>query len=331
MKTSELETEKINQMKKVYLLFAVIFCSLSNFSQTPANTIVVDRNGTGHFRNIQQAIDSVRAFNPAGTVTIFIKKGVYKEKLEIPTHICNIRLIGEDKEKTIINYDDHANINHMGTFRTSTLKICGNDIVMENLTIENSAAQLGQAVALHVEGDRIIFRNCRFLGNQDTIYTGKENARQYFENCYIEGTTDFIFGPSTAWFEECQILCKRNSYITAASTPVQVRYGYIFNRCTISLADSITSVYLGRPWRANAMTLFMNCQLPKGIKPVGWDNWKNKENEKTARYMEFNNSGEGAESSQRATWAKVLTPKEAKEYTIETVLSGFDGWNPKNK
>ena len=235
-------------MRKYLLLILILAGYLNTFAQTATNTIVVDRNGTGHFRNIQQAVDSVRAFNPTGTVTIYIKNGVYKEKLEIPTHICNVHFIGEDKFKTIINYDDHANIRKMGTFRTYTLKICGNDITMENLTIENSAAQLGQAVALHVESDRIVFRNCRFLGNQDTIYTGRENARQYFENCYIEGTTDFIFGPSTAWFEECQIFCKRNSYITAASTPVQVKYGYIFNRCTGALDSLVDSEYLGRPW-----------------------------------------------------------------------------------
>jgi len=312
-------------MKKLALFFFILV-SLGVYSQQQ-NYIVVDRNGTGNFRNIQQAIDSVRTFNPAGTVTIFIKKGVYKEKIEIPTHICNVRLIGEDRDKTIINYDDHANIKKMGTFRTYTLKICGTDIRLENLTVENSAAQLGQAVALHVEGDRVVFVNCRFLGNQDTIYTGKQNARQYFENCYIEGTTDFIFGPSTAWFEKCTILCKRNSYITAASTPENIKYGYIFNQCKVILADSVKSVYLGRPWRANAMTLYMNCRLPKGIKPIGWDNWKKVENEKTARYMEYNNTGEGALTSGR-TWSKVLTAKEAAEYTVEKVFKGYDGWNP---
>ena len=295
------------------------------------DTIVVDRNGTGNFRNIQQAIDSVRAFNPAGTVTIFIKKGVYKEKLEIPSHVCNVRLVGEDRDKTIINYDDHANIKKMGTFKTFTMRICGNDIRMENLTVENSAAQLGQAVALHVEGDRVVFVNCRFLGNQDTIYTGKENSRQYFQDCYIEGTTDFIFGPSTAWFENCEIHCKRNSYITAASTPEIVKFGYIFNKCNITLADSVKAVYLGRPWRAFAMTLYMSCHLPKGIQPIGWDNWKKVENEKTARYMEYNNSGEGADLKQRVSWAKILTKKEAAEYTVENVLKGFDGWNPQKQ
>lgn len=312
-------------MKKL-LIFLFLTESVFSFSQLQ-NYIVVDRNGTGNFRNIQQAIDSVRAFNPVGTVTIFIKKGYYKEKLEIPTYVCNVRLIGEDRDNTIINYDDHANINKMGTFRTYTLKISGNDIHLENLTVENSAAQLGQAVALHVEGDRAVFVNCRFLGNQDTIYTGRENMRQYFKDCYIEGTTDFIFGPSTVWFENCEILCKRNSYITAASTPQNIKYGYIFDKCSIKLVDNVIDMYLGRPWRAYSMTLFMNCSLPKGIKAIGWDNWRNPENEKTARYMEYNNSGEGADTSGR-TWSKVLTKAEAAEYSVETVLKGYDGWNP---
>lgn len=314
-------------MKKTFLFLFILVNLAANSQQL--NYIVVDRNGTGNFRNIQQAIDSVRAFNPTGKVTIFIKKGVYQEKIEIPTYICNVLLVGEDRDNTIINYDDQANINKMGTFKTYTLKICGNDIRLENLTVENTAAQKGQAVALHVEGDRAVFINCRFLGNQDTVYTGKQNARQYFENCYIEGTTDFIFGPSTVWFEKCTLFCKHNSYITAASTPENIKYGYIFNHCKVLLACSVNAVYLGRPWRAYAMTLFMNCSLPKGIRPVGWDNWKNEANEKTARFMEFNNTGEGSETSGR-TWSKILTAKEARKYTLEEVMKGYDGWNPLN-
>lgn len=314
-------------MKKL-ILFFLILTSLNISAQEEKHRIVVDRNGTGDFRNIQEAINFVRAFDPNGLVTIFIKNGIYKEKLVLPSYLTNVKLLGEDKEKTIINYDDHANINKMGTFKTYTFLIQGNDIIVENLTVENSAAQLGQAVALHVEGDRIIFRNCRFLGNQDTIYAGRENSRQYFENCYIEGTTDFIFGPSTCWFEKCEIFCKKNSYITAANTPENIKYGYILNNCDIKLADGINAVYLGRPWRAYAMTLFMNCNLPKGIVPAGWDNWKNPDNEKTARYMEYNNKGEGANTSGRVSWSKVLTKKESEEYTIENVFKGCDGWNP---
>jgi len=316
-------------MKKL-IFFCLLLTSLGLSAQDKQYDIVVDRNGTGDYRNIREALDMVRAFDPNGRVTIFIKNGIYKEKLVLHTHLNDVKLIGEDKYKTIINYDDHANINKMGTFKTYSFLISGNDIVIENLTIENSAAQLGQAVACHIEGDRIIFRNCRFLGNQDTIYTGRADCRQYFENCYIEGTTDFIFGPSTCWFEKCEIVCKKNSYITAASTPENIKYGYIFNDCNIKLADGVNAMYLGRPWRAYAMTLFMNSNLPAGIKPEGWDNWGKEENEKTARYMEYNNKGEGANTADRVGWAKILTPAEAATYTIENVMKGWDGWNPMN-
>lgn len=318
-------------MKKTIYLFFLLCFSLTLFASEDSRTIVVDRNGTGHFRNIQQAIDSVRAFDPKGEITIFVKKGVYKEKLILHSYLTNVKLVGEDRDKTIINYDDHANINKMGTFRTYSFLLSGNDITVENLTIENSAAPMGQAVALFVEGDRVIFRNCRFLGNQDTIYAGRENMRQYFENCYIEGTTDFIFGPSTCWFENCVIYCKSNSYITAASTPENIKYGYIFNNCKIEVAPEVKNMYLGRPWRAYAMTLFMNCYLPKGIKAEGWHNWSNAENEKTARYMEYNNRGEGASTSGRVNWVKILNKQQAAEYTVENVFKGCDGWNPVTK
>lgn len=312
-------------------LFLLFFGFITVYANDKQYDIVVDRSGRGHFRNIQDAIESIRAFDPNGTVTVFIREGFYKEKILLPTHVCNVKFIGESRDKTIINYDDHANVDKMGTFRTYTLKLQGNDITFENLTIENSAEQLGQAVALHVEGDRIVFRNCRFLGNQDTIYTGRENCRQYFENCYIEGTTDFIFGPSTAWFENCEIHCKKRSYITAASTPQNIEFGYIFNNCKITMAEGVDEVYLGRPWRPHAMTLFMNCALPEGINPLGWDNWRNEENEKTARYMEFNNTGEGSDTGKRVKWAKILTKKEAEKFRLENVMKICEDWKMESR
>ena len=200
------------------LLLSVGVTSVYSQQQQRKDTLVVARDGTGEYRNIQEAVEAVRAFMDY-TVMIYIKNGIYKEKLVIPSWVKNVQLVGESAEKTIITYDDHANINKMGTFRTYTVKVEGNDITFKDLTIENNAAPLGQAVALHTEGDRLMFVNCRFLGNQDTIYTGTEGARLLFTNCYIEGTTDFIFGPSTALFEYCELYSKRDSYITAASTP----------------------------------------------------------------------------------------------------------------
>ncbi len=303
-----------------------------------ADTIVVARDGTGQFRNVGEAIEVCRAFMDYHKV-IYVKKGTYKEKLIIPSWLQNIEICGEDRDQTIITWDDHANIeadispltSHLspqkiGTFRTYTLKIEGNDITLKNITIENNAAKLGQAVALHTEGDCLTFVNCRFLGNQDTVYTGVAGTRLFFKDCYIEGTTDFIFGPSTAWFEHCDIYCKANSYITAASTPQEIMYGYIFNNCTISCAPDVTKLYLGRPWRDYGYTLFMHCTLPSQIRPEGWHHWQ-KEREQTARYLEFENTGEGAATDKRVGWSRQLTKKEAKEITPENVFRCADDWN----
>ena len=298
------------------------------------DTLVVSRDGTGQFRNVAEAIEVCRAFMEYHKV-IYVKKGTYKEKLVVPQWLTNIEICGEDRDKTIITWDDHANIfmpeigKGMGTFRTYTLKIQGSRITLKNITIENNSARLGQAVALHTEGDCLTFINCRFLGHQDTIYTGNAKCRHYFKDCYIEGTTDFIFGPSTAWFENCDIFCKADSYITAASTPQDVDYGYIFNNCHITTASNVTKVYLGRPWRDYGYTLFMNCDLPRQIRPEGWHQWR-PEAVKTARYMEYNNRGEGAATGQRVAWSRQLTKKEAQQITLEQVFSRNDQWNPNN-
>lgn len=296
------------------------------------DTLFVARDGTGEFRNINEAIEVCRAFMEYHKV-IFVKKGTYKEKLVIPQSLTNIEICGEDRDNTIITWDDHANIVYaptgkgMGTFRTFTLKIQGSKITLKNITVENNSARLGQAVALHTEGDQLTFINCRFLGHQDTIYTGNAKTRLFFKDCYIEGTTDFIFGPSTAWFEGCDIFCKANSYITAASTPQDVPYGYIFNNCRITCDKGVDKVYLGRPWRDYGYTLFMNCELPREIRPEGWHQWR-PEAVKTARYLEYNNRGEGAATDQRVPWSRQLTKKEAQQITLERVFTINDNWNP---
>lgn len=287
--------------------------------------LVVAQDGSGDYTTIAEALEAIRAFMDFD-VKVYIKKGVYKEKLVIPSWLQHVELIGEDAQNTIITHADHANMNRMGTFRTYTVKVEGNYITFRNLTIENNAPKLGQAVALHTEGDCLRFINCRFLGNQDTVYTGVEGTRLYFENCYIEGTTDFIFGPSTAWFEGCTIHSKANSYITAASTPKDIKYGYVFHKCRLTAAEGIDKVYLGRPWRPYACTVFMNCELEKHIVGAGWDNWRNAENEKTARYAEYKNKGEGAAVNARVKWAKQLSDKEAEKITISDCYNLSKSW-----
>ena len=314
-------------MRKVLGLLLLLVAVSGTWAQERRDTLVVSRDGTGDFRTLQEAVESARAFMDY-TVTIYVKNGVYKEKVIVPSWVENIDIIGEDRDKTIITYDDHANINKMGTFRTYTVKVEGSDITFKNLTIENNAAQLGQAVALHTEGDRLKFINCRILGNQDTIYTGAKFTRLYFKDCYIDGTTDFIFGPSTALFENCMIHSKRNSYVTAASTPKEAKYGYIFKHCKLTAEPGVDKVYLGRPWRPYAYTLFIECELGKHIVPAGWHNWGKQSNEETARYMEYKNTGEGANVSDRVAWSKQLTKKEAEAVTVDAIFSTQSNWNP---
>ena len=314
-------------MRKVLGLLLLLVAVSGTWAQERQDPIVVSRDGTGNFRTLQEAIESARAFMDY-TVTIYVRNGVYKEKVIVPSWVENIDIIGEDRDKTIITYDDHANINKMGTFRTYTVKVEGSDITFKNLTIENNAAQLGQAVALHTEGDRLKFINCRILGNQDTIYTGAKFTRLYFKDCYIDGTTDFIFGPSTALFEDCIIHSKRNSYVTAASTPKEAKYGYVFKHCKLTAEPGVDKVYLGRPWRPYAYTLFIECELGKHIVSAGWHNWGKQSNEETARYMEYKNTGEGANASERVAWSKQLTKKEAEAVTVDAIFRTQSNWNP---
>lgn len=322
-------------MRKILLTLLTLLLAVSTQAASKydnPDTLVVARDGTGEFRTIQEAIEVCRAFMDYHKV-IYIKKGTYKEKIVIPQWLQNIELVGEDRDQTVITFDDHANIKTpqyqqgIGTFRTYTLKIEANDITLKNLTVENNAARLGQAVALHTEGDRLLFVNCRFLGHQDTIYTGMPRTRMLFKDCYICGTTDFIFGPSTAWFEGCAIHCLSNSYITAASTPKDADYGYVFNNCKITVANNVEKEYLGRPWRDYGYTLFMNCELPAQILPEGWHRWE-PQREKTARYLEYNNRGAGADRSHRVAWSRELTKKEAQKITMKEVFRGYGDWEP---
>lgn len=329
-------------MKKVLLammLFLAAWPVLAANKYDNPDTLVVSRDGTGEFRTIDEAIEVCRAFMDY-TKVIYVKKGVYKEKLIIPSWLTNITICGEDRDNTIITWDDHANIKMpvggldseaavkgkpMGTFRTYTLKVQGSYITLKNITIENNAAKLGQAVTLHTEGDHILVQNCRLLGNQDTVYTGVGGTRVAFYDCYIEGTTDFIFGPSIAWFQNCEIHSKANSYITAASTPAGQKYGYIFYKCRLTADKDVDKVYLGRPWRPYAATIFMDCELGKHIRPEGWHNWNNAKNEETARYAEYSNKGEGASTKNRVKWSKQLTKKEAAKVTLLDAF-GEDCW-----
>jgi pectinesterase len=316
----------IVKMKKYLLMTSLLVAFTGNlFSQTTnpqqyKYVFTVAKDGSGDYKYIQDAIDAMRVF-PLAPITLYIKNGVYNEKIELPANNTDVTFIGESVDKTIITFNDYSGRGKLHTFNSFTAKISGNRFVAENITFVNSAGPVGQALALYVDADKAVFKNCRFVGNQDTIYAGGENSRQYFLDCYIEGTTDFIFGPSTAVFQNCTIRSKSNSYITAANTPEGKKFGFVFLDCKIVADSAASKVYLGRPWRAFSKTVFIRCEIPTQIAPEGWDNWGNPENEKTVYYAEYKNTGEGANIKNRVRWSKQLTDNEAKEYTVENIFT----------
>jgi len=314
------------KIKNYTIILLLIFTLIEVNAQTDVQyKMVVAKDGSGDYSTVQSAIDAAKAF-PDKRVVIFIKNGIYKEKIRVPS--CNnlLSLIGEDAEKTIITWDDYFDKIGRGrnsTFYTYTFLVEANDFYAENLTIENSAGEVGQAVALHVEGDRCVFKNCRIHGNQDTLYLNGEKSNQFFVGCAIDGTTDFIFGSATALFYQCNIISKRDSYITAASTTQGKPYGFVFKDCNLLAIDSVRSVYLGRPWRLYAKTVFLNCSLGKHIRPEGWENWGKTEAESASFYAEYKNTGAGANIGDRVNWSHQLTDLEAQKYTFQNTLGDW--------
>ncbi|MBP5171581.1 MAG: pectin esterase [Bacteroidales bacterium] len=292
---------------------------------------VVAQDGSGDFFTVQEAINAIPDFRKNGRTRIYIRNGVYKEKLILPESKINVTFIGESLEGTILTYDDYAQKKNVfgeekSTSGSASFYVYGHDFHAENLTFENSAGPVGQAVAVFVSGDRAVFRHCRFLGCQDTLYTYGKQSRQYYEDCYIEGTVDFIFGSSTAVFKDCEIRSKRTGFVTAASTPEPTAYGYVFFDCRLTADEGVEGVFLGRPWRPYAKVVYLNCFLGGHIRPEGWNNWGNPANEKTASYAEYGSKGPGAKKTARVGWARSLSRREAAEYTVEKVLAGADGW-----
>ncbi|HEV2862199.1 MAG TPA: pectinesterase family protein [Pyrinomonadaceae bacterium] len=323
-----------NPSTRAAVLTGLLACFLFAASEAQAAPveIVVAQDGTGKFKTVQEAVMSVPSGTPDSPVLIRIKPGRYKETVYVQSEKRFFRLIGEDARTTVLTYDLHAGVpgpdgKPIGTFRTPSTLIDADDFVAENITFENSAGPVGQALAIRVDGDRAVFRNCRFLGWQDTILLNR--GRQYFVNCYIAGHVDFIFGAATAFFDRCHIHVLRDGYLTAASTPHDQPHGFVFNDCRITAETPEVKTYLGRPWRAHSAVAFLNTEMSAAVRPAGWHNWNFPDREKTARYAEYNSRGPGANPAARVPWSRQLTKDEAKKMTAERVLGGHDGWNPK--
>jgi pectinesterase len=313
-------------LNKYLVFWLLMLIALGSYAQKRSVTVAQD--GSGEFTTIQAAVNAMPDYSDKAWV-IVVKPGVYHEKLVVPVEKTNITLRGEHREQTRITYNDYSGKGDINTFTSYTMLVQGKGFRMENMTVENTAGPVGQAVALHVEADRCVFVNCTITGNQDTLLAATEGARQYYLNCYIEGTTDFIFGAAVALFENCILHSKKNSYITAASTPEHQQWGFVFLNCKLTASGSATKVHLGRPWRPFAKTVFLNTEMASHIVPAGWHNWNKPDAEKTAFYAEFASKGPGALPASRVAWSKQLTPQEAKLYTARRILAGSDRWKPK--
>ncbi len=310
-----------------------LYIMLSAHAFGYAKRIVVAHDGSGNYTTIQAAFNAVPGQNNK-PVEIFIKKGIYKELLTLPKGKNFVTLTGEERSQTVLTFDNHKGVitakgDTINTYTSASFFLYADNFKASNITFQNNAGfTAGQAVAVFANGDKLIFDKCNFIGFQDVLFCSGAGSRQYYRDCYIEGTTDFIFGPATAVFQSCHIHSKKNSHVTAASTPKDVPYGFVFFECTLTADKEINKVSLGRPWQPNASVTYIRCIIGEHIIPGGWDNWKNPENEKTARYAEYQCTGPGAKIHGRVKWALQLTEAEVKVYTLKNILGGNDHWNP---
>lgn len=308
------------------------FATLLALDASAAPDAVVALDGSGDYTSVQEAISRapMRTGRADPRWEILVRPGTYHERIYVQRERGNILVRGTDPATTTIAYDLHADLpgpdgKPITTYRTPTVQIDGDGMIWENLTLANTAGPVGQALAVSVTADRVVFRHCRFLGWQDTVFL--DRGRQYFADCYIEGHVDFIFGGATAFFDHCHIHCLRDGYVTAASTPDGTAHGFVFADCEIT-GEPGAKAFLGRPWRDYARTVFLRTAMSDTIRPAGWQNWGRPAAEHTTFYAEFANTGPGAAPEKRVPWAHNLTAAEAAAYTPAAILAGPDAWAP---
>ena len=304
---------------------------------------VVSADGSGTQTTVQGAI-AAAPDNGTNWFTILLKPGKYEGQIVVPKSKRKLHIVGEEWENTMLTYAlnvTETNAETDARFKGTGVIVLADDFRAENVTFENTSGDHGQALALRVDGDRTIFDHCRLLGWQDTLMIN--NGRDYFTNCYVEGRVDFIYGSATAAFDRCEIHSKNGGHVTAANTPAEHPFGFVFTNCkltgdptawvnptntTAAIPAKQPMADLGRPWRPYASVAYLNCEMGDHIKPEGWNNWRNPTNELTARYAEYHSTGPGAKPEARCKWSKQLTDEEAKGYTLENILGGPDHWKP---
>lgn len=323
---------------------------------------IIAKDGSGDFTSIQAAIDAVPMSN-RHPIILLVRMDEYHERVIVNKD--NLRIIGEARDRTVITAsacakDLDAEGREKGTFLSYTFLVTGSNVEVENLTIRNDAGdgnQVGQAVAVYAAGDRGVWRNVRMIAHQDTLFCGPTMpkvakdalpriipegvqsvgdcplvlGRQYFEDCYIQGDVDFIFGPYACWFERCTLFMnKRGGLYTAANTPEQAAFGLVFHRCRLTGECEAGQAYLGRPWRPFARTVFLHCEMDEHVSPEGFQDWAGGA-PVTERYGEFATTGARADQSTRHPKQKRLTDEDAAMYTLRNVIGGYDGWNPQKR
>lgn len=331
----------------VFILSVLLATAVTCVAQLSAIHVVVAPDGSGDFSSVQQAIDAAPSMSTQPHI-IFIRNGQYVEKINIPPDKPFIQLLGESTAHTLITYHDYSGaVTPTGTITTSTsatLTVQANDVLLQNLTIENSTGDAPQAVALAVYGTRVVVRDCRLAGGQDTLLAHGNGAWQYYDQCFIEGVVDFIFGNARAWFEHCTITARDRKngnplgYITAANTSSDQRVGFVFHDCYFPSNAGVTRYVLGRPWQNSSRATVKS--FPKVvvmqsvfganlILPEGWMTWDAGTDTTQIEYAEYKNrleDGSRVDTSHRVTWSHQLTEEEAARFTVSAV---FPGWDPR--
>jgi pectinesterase len=321
-------------MEKANLLVCMLMIATGVLAQKTGR-VVVAQDGSGNYRTLQEALNAIPMHNKKPS-TIFIRNGVYREKLVLDSTKDFVTILGEDEFNTVLTYDDHpgkvlSNGDSVNTRNSRSFLIKADGFSARNITFRNDAGfSAGQAVALEVQGDRASFFDCRIIGNQDILFLNSERSHQYYKHCYIEGTTDFIFGAATAWFEDCHIHSKKNSHVTAASTPQDHPFGFVFYRCILTGDSAIHTASLGRPWRPYASVTYIQCYIDRHIRPEGWSPWNNLDTYRMSRFAEYEDFGPGANPGGRLPWTHQLTKEEAGRLTVAAVLGSWVPAMPEN-
>ena len=318
-------------MRRLWILLLLLGCALRCAAGQPTpSEYIVDCNGGGDFTTLQACFDALPS-KPARWRTVYVRPGVYREKVTLDVYKDKVAVVGTGASAADVRivWNDYSGKvvdgYEMTTYDSYTMSLQADEVLLRGVTVENDAGRVGQAVALETRGYRIRIDACRLVGDQDTFFTKGYVSRIYVCDSYIEGTTDFIFGPSIVLFDDCRIHCKADSYITAASTTERNRYGYVFRRCRVTAAEGVTKLYLGRPWKSTARTVWLVCELPAAIRPEGWHNWRDPAREKTSFYAEWRCTGPGADRGGRVPWSHALTDEEAAEYEPEKIFAKKTG------